>query len=129
MNATQYAVDDNLMSEIVRRIVAEARPQKVVLFGSRGRGEARPDSDIDLLVVSNDSRSRAQRAADLYGVLSDIIIPMDVLVYRPEEIEEWQNVPQAFVTTPMREGRVLYEAHEVRGQARRPAPTGMRVIS
>ena len=106
-----YDVDDQLMAEIVRRIVAEARPQKVILFGSRGRGEARPDSDIDLLVVSDDARSRAQRAADLYGVLSDIIIPMDVLVYRPEEIDEWRNVPQAFVTTAMREGRVLYEEY------------------
>ena len=104
-----YHVDDKLMTEIVRRIVAEACPQKVILFGSRSRGEARPDSDIDLLVISDDARSRAQRAADLYGVLSDIIIPMDVLVYRPEEIAEWQNVPQVFVTTAMREGRVLYE--------------------
>ncbi len=104
-----YQVDDTLMTEIVRRIVAAARPQKVVLFGSRGRGEARAESDIDLLVVSNDSRPRAQRAATLYGVLSDIIIPMDILVYRPDEIEEWSSVPQAFVTTAMREGKVLYE--------------------
>lgn len=103
-----YVVDDKLMAEIARCTVAEARPQKGILFGSRGRGEAHPDSDIDLLVVSDDAWSRAQRAADLYGVLSDILIPMDVLAYRPEEIEERRNVPQALVTTTMREGRVLY---------------------
>lgn len=104
-----YQVDDKLITEIVRRIVTTAHPQKVVLFGSRGRGDARPESDIDLLVVSDDARPRAQRAAALYGALSDIIIPMDVLVYRPDEIAEWRNVPQAFVTTALREGRVLYE--------------------
>ncbi len=86
-------VDDKLMTEIVRRIVATARPQKVILFGSRGRGDARAESDIDLLVVAEDARPRAQRAAALYGALSDIIIPMDVVVYRPEEIAEWRNVP------------------------------------
>ena len=105
-------VDDKLMTEIVRRIVATAHPQKVILFGSRGRGDARAESDIDLLVVAEDARPRAQRAAALYSALSDIIIPMDVVVYRPKEIAEWQNVPQAFVTTALREGRLLYENHE-----------------
>lgn len=105
-----YAVDDKLMAEIARCTVAAAHPRMVILFGSRGRGDAGPESDIDLPVVSDDSRPHAQRASDLYGVLSDIIIPMDALVYRPDEIEEWQKVPQAFVTTTMREGKVIYES-------------------
>ncbi len=106
-----YTVDDNLMMEVVRRVVAAARPHKIILFGSRSRGDARPDSDIDLLVMSDDARPRAQRAADLYGVLSDILVPMDIIVYHPEEVEEWRNVPQAFVTTAVREGSILYENH------------------
>ncbi len=104
-----YTVDDNLMMEVVRRVVAAARPHKIILFGSRSRGDARPDSDIDLLVVSDDVRPRAQRSSALYGALSDLIIPMDILVYHPDEIEEWRDVPQAFVTTALREGQVLYE--------------------
>ncbi len=111
-----YQVDDILMAEIVRRIVATAHPQKVVLFGSRGRGDAHAESDIDLLVVAEDARPRAQRAAALYGVLSDIVVPMDVVVYRPQEIAEWQNVPQAFVTIALQEGRVLYEDDRRSGQ-------------
>ena len=103
-------VDDTLMTEIVRRIVAAANPQKVVLFGSRGRNEARAESDIDPVVYLG--RRPAPRAALLYGALSDIIIPMDVGVYRPEEIAEWQNVPQAFMTTAVREGALLYENHD-----------------
>lgn len=105
------SIDDPLLSEIVRRIVHEAHPQSVILFGSRARGDYRQDSDIDLLVVTEDTRPRALRASALYGALSDILIPMDILVYRPEEIEEWKNVPQAFVTTAIREGSVLYENH------------------
>jgi predicted nucleotidyltransferase len=106
-----YQIDDKLMTEIVRCIVATARPEKVILFGSRARGDARLDSDLDLLIVAADPQPRSLRASALYGVLSDIMIPMDILVYRPEEIEEWRNVPQAFVTTAVREGSILYECH------------------
>ena len=104
-----FSVDDNLMREIVRRIVDTSHPEKVILFGSRARGDSRGDSDIDLLVVADDPRPRSLRAPALYGVLSDILVPMDILVHRPDEIREWGDVPQAFVTTAVREGRVLYE--------------------
>ncbi len=106
-----YEINDNLMQEIVRRIVSKAKPQRVILFGSRARGDAHPHSDLDLLVVTEDARPRAVRASELYGVLSDIPIPMDILVYQPAEITEWSNVPQAFVTTAVREGTLLYENH------------------
>ncbi|MDQ6695358.1 MAG: nucleotidyltransferase domain-containing protein [Chloroflexota bacterium] len=101
--------NDEMMLEIVRRIVSVSRPAKIILFGSRARGEARPDSDIDLLVITESEEPRYRRAAPLYGALSDIPIPMDVLVYRPQEVEEWSDVRQAFVTTAIREGKVLYE--------------------
>ena len=104
-------INDILMQEIVRRIVRQASPQRVILFGSRARGDARPESDLDLLVVAKDPRPRAARASELYSVLSDIPIAMDILVYQPDEILEWSNVPQAFVTTAVREGRLLYENH------------------
>ena len=105
-----YEITDSLMQEIVRRIVREANPHQVILFGSRARGDARPESDLDLLVVAEDARPRAARASELYGVLSDIPIPIDILVYQSSEIIEWSNVPQAFVTTAVREGALLYEA-------------------
>ena len=106
-----YSVDDNLMREIVRRIVDTSHPEKVILFGSRARGDCRGDSDIDLLVVADDPRPRSLRASALYGALSDILVPMDILVYCPDEIVEWSNVLQAFVTTAVREGNLLYENH------------------
>lgn len=49
-----FGVDDNLMREIVRRIVDTSHPEKVILFGSRARGDSRGDSDIDLLVIVDD---------------------------------------------------------------------------
>jgi uncharacterized protein len=103
-------VDARLMDEIVRRIVETISPQKVILFGSQSRGDTRPESDLDLLVIADSTQPRYRRSAPLYGALSDILVPMDILVYSPQEVKEWSEVPQAFVTTAVREGKVLYEA-------------------
>ena len=51
-------IDANLMDEIVRRIVEEIHPEKVILFGSRARREARPESDVDLLVIAKSTEPR-----------------------------------------------------------------------
>lgn len=101
--------DNDLQKEIVRRIVDAIHPRKIILFGSHARGEAGPASDYDILVIADSDAPRHQRSAALYGALSDIMLPMDILVYSPQEVSEWSNVPQAFVTTAIREGRILYE--------------------
>jgi predicted nucleotidyltransferase len=98
-----------LLQEITHRIVDTIQPDKIILFGSRARDQASPDSDMDLLVIAPSSQPRWQRAVPLYGVLSDILLPMDILVYTKEEVDEWRSVPQAFITTATHEGRVLYE--------------------
>ena len=95
--------------DIAQRIVQVAHPQKVVLFGSRAKGQARNDSDWDILVIAESKRPRHERAGPLYGALSDLRQPVDILVYTPAEVAEWKDVPQALVTTATREGRILYE--------------------
>ena len=102
-------IDDKLLELIVSRIVSVAHPEKIILFGSQGRGMARPHSDIDLLVIAQSDQPRYRRAAPIYGALSDILAAMDIVVYSPQEVEEWSGVPQAFVTTAVRQGTVLYE--------------------
>ncbi len=101
--------EPQIIQEIVRRIVKVSQPEKVILFGSRARGTAHPTSDIDLLVIAHSTQPRHRRAVPLYGALSNIIAPMDIVVYSPEEVQEWSEVRQAFVTTAIREGQVLYE--------------------
>ena len=100
---------DPLLEEIVARIRRASRPQRIILFGSRARGEARPNSDYDLLVIQESDEPRYQRAAPLYTALADLPAEVEVLVYTPDEVWEWSGVPQAFVTTAIREGKLLYE--------------------
>lgn len=106
---SENQIDVTTMKEIIRRIVDTIRPEKIILFGSRARGDAHPGSDIDLLIITDSTEPRHRRSAPLYGALSDIMIPMDIVAYNPEEVKEWEQVRQAFVTTAIHEGKVLYE--------------------
>jgi len=101
-------VDAGIIEEVVRRVVQVADPASVILFGSRARGDAHPDSDFDLLVVRESDQPRHERSAPIYTALADMPVEVEVMVYTPAEIEEWQQVSQAFVTTAIREGKVLY---------------------
>ncbi len=116
MRQVAAQTDKAPMQEIVNRIVETLHPVKIILFGSRARHDAHADSDIDLLVIAHSTQPRYQRAAPLYGALSDILVPMDIMVYTPEEVYDWSSVPQAFVNTAMREGKVLYENNRGPGE-------------
>jgi predicted nucleotidyltransferase len=102
-------LNDDLVRDIVRRIVDTAQPEKVILFGSRSRGDARPKSDFDVLVIKESDEPRHRRSAPLYAALADLPVEVEVMVYTPQEVEEWSEVPQAFVTTAVREGTTIYE--------------------
>ena len=105
---TYPPVTDELLEEMVRRIRAAGSPLKIVLFGSRARGDSRPDSDLDLLIIEESELPRYRRSPRYYHVLAGLFPAKDILVYTPAEAEEWASVPNALVTTALREGKVLY---------------------
>jgi uncharacterized protein len=94
---------------IIERVLSAGQPEKIILFGSRGRNSAQARGDYDLLIVQPSELPRPARAAAYYRALSDLPVEVDVLVFTPDEIRDWQQVPQAFVTTALREGKTLYE--------------------
>ncbi|MGA2608555.1 MAG: nucleotidyltransferase domain-containing protein [Terriglobia bacterium] len=108
-SGSMNAPSDDLVGDIVRRIVETAQPDKIILFGSRARGDARPNSDFDILVIKESSEPRYRRSVPLYVALADVPAEVEVVVYTPEEIDEWRQVSQAFVTTAVREGTTIYE--------------------
>ena len=98
-----------LLDEIVQRILRAGSPRRIVLFGSRARGEPRHDSDLDLLIVEDSEVPRYRRPPRYLRALLGVFPAKDIVVWTPAEIEAWREVPNAFVTTILREGRTLYE--------------------
>jgi len=72
-------------------------------------GRCRPNSDFDALVIKESDEPRHRRSVPLYVALADLPVEVEVMVYTPQEVEEWSEVPQAFVTTAVREGITIYE--------------------
>lgn len=103
------SIDEATLREIVRRLVEAVDPDRIILFGSRARGDARPDSDLDLLIVKESDELRHRRAIPAYNALSGLGIPTDIIWRTRAEIAEWSRVPNHVVTRAIREGKVLYE--------------------
>lgn len=100
---------DGMLAEIVARIRNAVRPERVVLFGSRARGQGGPASDFDILIVGPSSLPRWKRTPPIYRLLGGLGVPKDIVWWTPEEIEEWRGVRSHFISRALREGRVLYE--------------------
>lgn len=98
-----------LIEEMVRRIVRDFSPEKIILFGSHARGNAGADSDIDLLVVAQcDGETRA-KVVEIRRALADLPAAKDIIVVTPEYFARYRDVVGTIVWPAMREGRILYE--------------------
>jgi len=100
---------DAALREIVDRIVKGFSPQKIILFGSRARGTAAAESDVDLLVVTDRPGSRRKQAVAIDLALADIRVAKDVLVVGTEELERDKDIVGTIAYPASREGIVLYD--------------------
>jgi predicted nucleotidyltransferase len=97
------------LAEAARRLVRE-RPEvsEVLLFGSLARGDARPGSDADLLIVVSDSASAfLDRAAQYLGAFSNVGVGCDVIVYTEAEARRLRGEGSALLRATETEGLLL----------------------
>jgi uncharacterized protein len=100
----------DLIPAATERIVERFQPLQVILFGSRAKGEARPDSDVDLLVVLSDIEDRQRVWGEIRHELREIGVSSDVVVATPEEIARRGNLVGRILRPALRDGRVLYDS-------------------
>lgn len=104
-------INDAVIEDAGRRLAAAAAsPARVVLFGSRARGAARDDSDLDFLVIEASVKSKLNEMVRLRDALPPLGVPVDVVVVSEEEAERRERVPSTLVHRALREGRVLVTA-------------------
>jgi uncharacterized protein len=107
MANTRTSVKEQIR-DMVRRIAAEFDPDKIILFGSHARGEAGPDSDVDLLVVMPVEGSKRAKQLEIRASLHDVHIPKDIIVSKPDEFQ-WRKDTVGTIEHPaVRDGKVMY---------------------
>ncbi|MFH1320927.1 MAG: nucleotidyltransferase domain-containing protein [Bacteroidota bacterium] len=97
---------------MIDRIRKVAEPEKIILFGSYAYGVPNTKSDIDILVIMKSDLPRYKRSIPISSALSKIMLLMDIVVYTPQEVEEWSEVPMAFITSIIKNGKVIYEKNK-----------------
>jgi predicted nucleotidyltransferase len=110
VSPTNRQLPATLLDEIVRRVVAVARPDRIVLFGSAARGDMGPDSDVDLLVIKSRVAHRRRLAQQIHQAFFGLGIPVDVIVVTPEDVRAFSNKVGTIIEPALREGREVYAA-------------------
>ncbi|MBV8417757.1 MAG: nucleotidyltransferase domain-containing protein [Verrucomicrobia bacterium] len=96
---------------VVQRLIEVARPKKIILFGSYVRGDATRDSDLDVLVVtSHEVESPRRESVRLRHSLSDINMPMDIVVVPFSRFEALREKLGLIYREADRHGKVVYES-------------------
>ena len=100
--------DDEVVDEIVSRVVEVADPDRVILFGSAVRGEMGPDSDLDFLVIKSGQYDRARLESELYVAMYGVGLAADFILVTPQQVERYKHAKFLVIHPALHEGVDVY---------------------
>jgi predicted nucleotidyltransferase len=107
--AQRKRIPQEAIDQVVQQIVEKFKPQKIILFGSYARGNPRPESDVDLLVVMDTPIKEVQQAIRICQQI-EYRFGLDLIVHTPKYLAERVKMGDWFLRDVLKEGKVLYEA-------------------
>lgn len=102
--------NNQILDELIRRILQVVQPKRLILFGSAARGEINPESDLDVLVVMPDGIHRRRTAQTIYRRLTGLGVAKDIIVVTETDVKEHGENTSLVLYPALREGKGLYYA-------------------
>ena len=99
---------ENAVDALVENIVRDFDPKAIIIFGSVAKETATEDSDLDVAVIMETELSWAQRVVAIRRSLGRLGVPIDLLVFTPEEVEVESRNPCTIVSEILSTGRIVY---------------------
>lgn len=100
-------IDERTIRNAINLLLKAApRDSRVILFGSYARGQARPDSDLDFLVVEPQPQSELDEAVRLRKALLGLPVAVDIMVASKETFLYWMETPNTVYYRAAKEGKV-----------------------
>lgn len=108
LNVVAYPRQD-VIDEVIRRILNIVQPCRILLFGSAARGQMSEGSDLDFLVIVPGEVHRRQIEQRIYANLLGVHFPVDIVVATEGDIDKFGDRVGTVYRSALREGKVLYE--------------------
>lgn len=102
--------DSDVIKAITERIVNGFHPQRIILFGSRARGDAGARSDYDILVIMPLTKTRRVLMGEIDNSLWGLGIGRDIVILSDEEYNDTRDIPGTIAQVADKEGITIYEA-------------------
>ncbi|MFH1440679.1 MAG: nucleotidyltransferase domain-containing protein [Candidatus Omnitrophota bacterium] len=99
-----------VINQLVKSIVENVHPLKIILFGSAARGELSAGSDIDVLVVMPEDVHRRKIAQLLYRRITGVGLSFDIIVATPNDLLKYKDNIGLIYHTVLKEGKEIYAA-------------------
>jgi len=101
---------EKFIKEIVKKIVKEYNPKKVILFGSYAYGNPTSDSDLDLFIIKNTNKRPIDRWIEVKRILRERqrMLSISPFVYTEKEVEERLSIKDFFIEEIFKNGEILY---------------------
>jgi predicted nucleotidyltransferase len=109
-SAATKSLKQEVLEEIIRRVVDTARPERIILFGSAARGEMGPNSDVDLLVVKGGKFDHRRLTGDIYMSLHGVGQAVDIVLVTPQQADQHRDTHWLVIAPALRDGREVYHS-------------------
>jgi predicted nucleotidyltransferase len=105
------------LKAVVARVVENYQPDRILLFGSQARNEAKDSSDFDLLIVKDSEVPRWRRGKNIQALFTFSPVKLDLIFMTPREIESERANPHSFISNVLDSAQLVYSREQATANA------------